>query len=145
MNDLHLPVRTRVTAWIKVLKWPGSTASLSVFGGALWVACVSSAHASLFRHLTATDAPSITKNASNVVTAWDDHYCPSFLADPTRQHCGIIKHPTGSILDTGYGIDGSGAEWHQLRGHQHEFSREALLPAAMVDTSLSQGDIASFR
>lgn len=103
MNHLELSVHAPVPAWIRAFIWPVSTTSLRVILGSLLVAWVPSAHASLFQHLTATDAPSITKNASNGVTAWADKSGNANDAIPKN---GTVTHPAGNAFASGrVGLD----------------------------------------
>lgn len=62
------------------------------------VAVAPSAHAALFQHLTATNPASITKNASNVVSAWADQ---SGNANHASAGTGNVAYPAANLFPTG--------------------------------------------
>ena len=77
------------------------------------LAWVPSAHAGLFQYLTATDPASITKNASNVVSAWADQ---SGNGNHASVGAGSVIYPAANLFSVGKaGVDfGAAANSLQL-------------------------------
>ena len=90
---MRIEPRTLSNSATRLTRWRSSVAGIVS-------AClvITSSHASLFQHLTATDTATITKNASNVVSAWADQSGNNRNASVG---VGSVIHPAANLFSSG--------------------------------------------
>ena len=84
-------------AGIRLPGWRSPVAAISC-AWLMATGMIPSAHAALFQHLTATDPASISKSASNVVSAWADQ---SGNANHASAGTGSVTYPAANPFPTG--------------------------------------------